>query len=238
MSIKRDWSARAEKTMPGYYSEKLSAARLKRCYEIAPPRVQQYLEAEICFVCDLSEPMMDVLELGCGYGRVLSRLVGRAKRVVGIDTSVASLDLARKSIGADSTLHLAAMDAAALAFGEESFDKVVCIQNGISAFAVERSRLIAEAVRVTRPGGRALFSSYAESFWSDRIDWFRIQAAEGLLGEIVEEASGDGVIVCSDGFHATTVDPEEFACLTKDLDASVRMVEVDGSSLFCVIEKD
>ncbi len=30
-----------------YYSQRLSARRLKRVYDIAPLRVQQYLEAEI-----------------------------------------------------------------------------------------------------------------------------------------------------------------------------------------------
>jgi hypothetical protein len=30
-----------------YYSEKLSAERLKKCYDIAPSRVRQYLDAEI-----------------------------------------------------------------------------------------------------------------------------------------------------------------------------------------------
>ncbi len=30
-----------------YYEEKLSAERLKKAYTIAPPRVKQYLEAEV-----------------------------------------------------------------------------------------------------------------------------------------------------------------------------------------------
>ena len=33
--------------MGDYYSEKLSAERLRRVYEIAPPRVRQYLRADI-----------------------------------------------------------------------------------------------------------------------------------------------------------------------------------------------
>jgi cyclopropane fatty-acyl-phospholipid synthase-like methyltransferase len=53
----------------GYYAEKLSAKRLQRCYEIASPRVQQYLEAEIEHVIGHLKPTDTVLELGCGYGR-------------------------------------------------------------------------------------------------------------------------------------------------------------------------
>jgi len=38
--------------MQAYYSQKLSADHLRRCYEIAPLRVKRYLEAEIEFVLD------------------------------------------------------------------------------------------------------------------------------------------------------------------------------------------
>jgi len=55
------------------------------------------------------------------------------------------------------------------------------------------------------------------------------------LGEIDYEKTKDGVIACKDGFTATTVSPDEFSKLTKEINAGVRVVEVDGSSLFCEI---
>ena len=58
----------------------------------------------------------------------------------------------------------------------------------------------------------------------------------GLLREIDYDASGDGVVVCKDGFRATTVSPREFMRMTDDLDAEISLVEVDGSSLFCEIQ--
>lgn len=221
--------------MSGYYEEKLAADRLRRCYQIAPDRVKQYLDAEIEFVKERLTPGSVVLELGCGYGRVLAPLIGVPRTVVGIDTSIASLDLARKEVGSAASCQLSVMDAVTLGFCDGQFDLVICIQNGISAFHVDKRMLIEEAVRVTRCAGTVLFSSYLESFWGHRIEWFRIQAEHGLLGEIDEEASGDGVVVCKDGFRATTVSPKKFADLTKGLDATVTMIEVDRSSLFCEI---
>ncbi|MCK5302998.1 MAG: methyltransferase domain-containing protein, partial [Candidatus Thorarchaeota archaeon] len=79
-----------------YYSDSLSAERLRRCYEIAPPRVARYLEAEIEHVLAKIKSSDTVLELGCGYGRVIGRLLGKARKVVGIDTSKASLEQAKK----------------------------------------------------------------------------------------------------------------------------------------------
>jgi 2-polyprenyl-6-hydroxyphenyl methylase/3-demethylubiquinone-9 3-methyltransferase len=81
----------------------------------------------------------------------------------------------------------------------------------------------------------ALFSTYAERFWDDRLEWFELQAQAGLLGEIDYDKTGDGVIACKDGFTATTVRPSAFLSLTRGLGAEVRLVEIDESSLFCEI---
>ncbi len=221
--------------MSGYYAEKLSAERLKRCYEIAPPRIKQYLEAEIEYVLNKLKVTDRVLELGCGYGRVLQRLLKKSQKVAGIDTSYGSLLMAREFIGNISSCHLIEMDAAELGFRKNCFDAVVCIQNGISAFAVNQRKLVEESVRVTRPGRIVLFSSYSEHFWKDRLDWFRLQAEQGFIGEIDEAATGKGVIVCKDGFKASTVGPDDFAALTSGLLCKTEIIEVDRSSIFCEI---
>jgi ubiquinone/menaquinone biosynthesis C-methylase UbiE len=219
--------------MTDYYSDRLSAERLRRCYEIAPPRVRQYLEAEIEYVAGRIRPGETVLELGCGYGRVMPKLVGKAGLLVGIDTSRSSLQLGRRLLGKMPNCRLLRMNAISLGFRDDVFDVVFCIQNGISAFHVDQRTLIAEAVRVTRPGGRVLFSSYSADFWEDRLEWFQLQADHGLLGEIDRTATGNGVIVCKDGFTATTIGPDEFIALTSGLGVRVEIEEVDESSIFC-----
>jgi 2-polyprenyl-6-hydroxyphenyl methylase/3-demethylubiquinone-9 3-methyltransferase len=130
---------------------------------------------------------------------------------------------------------LALMDAVRLAFPPATFDLVCCIQNGISAFRVDQRALLAAAVDVTRPGGRVLFSSYAEAFWDHRLAWFRLQAREGLLGEVDEVATGRGVIVCKDGFRATTVTPDQFRSLSRGLGRQATVDVVADASVFCEI---
>ena len=127
------------------------------------------------------------------------------------------------------------MNAVKLGLSDRRFDVVVCIQNGIAAFNVDRQQLIKEAMRVTRPCGMVLFSSYSERFWKDRLEWFRIQSQHGLIGEIDDDATGGGVIVCRDGFKASTVSPDDFVSLTSNLKINPIITEVDGSSLFCEI---
>ena len=223
--------------MSGYYSDKLSAEQLRHCYEIAPPRVQQYLDAEIAHIRTRIKPGYSILELGCGYGRVLRELTDPGHMTVGIDTSTANFRLAIGFLRGSSNWHLCQMNAMELGFQNHAFNLVACIQNGISAFKVDQRRLIAEAIRVTRPGGLVLFSTYSPRFWQARLEWFQLQADAGLLGTIDTDATGDGTIVCKDGFKATTVPPDEFASLTAGFtNASVRITEVDQSSLFCEIQ--
>jgi SAM-dependent methyltransferase len=223
--------------MAGYYVKKLAAQRLRKCYEIAPPRTRQYLRAEMDFALSRVRPGDVVLDLGCGYGRTLPELAARAGFVVGIDNSPANIELAERLSKKIANAAVKEMDAVALLFPDNTFDAVICIQNGISAFHADRETLLAEALRVCRPHGTMLFSTYAETFWPHRLEWFRLQAAAGLLGEIDEEKTGAGIIVCKDGFTASTVSAEDFRRLAAGLSATVILTEIDGSSLFCELKK-
>ncbi len=217
------------------YYDVLAAERLRRCYELAPPEVQDYLDAEIAFISEALAPGMRILELGCGYGRVLTALAGRGVRRVGMDLSLSSLALARRERRDREDVALVRMDVTDLAFLPAAFDLVYCPQNGISAFHCDPRSLIASSLDLVAPGGKALFFSYADAFWPHRLAWFRIQAAHGLIGEIDEGATGDAVIVCRDGFTATTVSPDRFAELTRGLGASVQVSVLHDASVVCSI---
>jgi len=221
--------------MEEYYSTKLSAERLKRCYDIAPERTKQYLESEIRYVLSHVDSSDTVLELGCGYGRLLSRIAGRCRMLVGIDTSYDSLRMGMETLSDHGTIHLFQMDAGRLGLSSKSFDVTMCIQNGISAFRLDPLVLVSEAIRVTRSGGLCLFSSYSDKFWDARLEWFRVQSEEGLLGEIDWDLTKEGEIICKDGFKATTYGPGDFMRVAEVLEVRAALVEIDESSLFCLI---
>jgi ubiquinone/menaquinone biosynthesis C-methylase UbiE len=224
--------------MTGYYNDKLAAARLRQCYDLAPERTKQYLRAEMDFILSRVKPGDIVLDLGCGYGRTLPELAAKGGSVVGIDNAAASIAMARQAVKEISNITVKEMDADRLLFTDNLFDTVVCIQNGISAFHCDQKNLLREALRVTKPGGLALFSTYAEKFWEHRLEWFKLQAAAGLLGEIDWEKTANGIIVCRDGFTASTVSAEDFRLLAAGLPASITLTEVDESSLFCELLKN
>ncbi len=223
--------------MHNYYDKNLSAERLRKVYEVAPPRTRQYLQAEIDFVLDNLSCDDSVLELGCGYGRVLKSLAGKAKMVFGIDNSQANITDARDYLRDYKNILLFRMNAIELGFGNEVFDKVICIQNGISAFHVDPLKLMGESIRVAKNGGLILFSSYSEKFWEHRLRWFEIQSELGLVGEIDWEKTKNGILACKDGFSATTYGPGEFDELATQLGRGHEIHEIDESSLFCLMHK-
>jgi ubiquinone/menaquinone biosynthesis C-methylase UbiE len=219
-----------------YYDERLAGERLKKIYDLSTPRIRQYLDSEMAFALGRINPGALVLDLGCGYGRAIPQLAQKAARIIGIDNSFGDLVYGVEYLKTISNYDFLCMNASELGFKPQTFDTVICIQNGISAFHVDQKILIKEAVRVCKTGGAAIFSTYSTKFWESRMEWFKLQSEAGLLGEIDKEKTTDGVIVCKDGFTATTVSAERFLELTRDLSVKTEITEIDDSSLFCVIQ--
>ncbi|HYA70749.1 MAG TPA: class I SAM-dependent methyltransferase [Thermoplasmata archaeon] len=223
--------------MGGYYRDHLLGSDLQRVYEIASPRIRQYLRAEIQHVVERVRGSGRVLELGCGYGRVLGEIAPHVGRAIGVDIARENLRAAQSHLRALPNCDLVLMDAVALGFPDAELDATICVQNGISAFRVDPLRLVAEAIRVTKEGGRILFSTYSSRIWADRLEWFRSQANAGLVGAIDESQTREGIIVCRDGLRLTTASPDVLRALFADLGQSARVYEIDDSSVFVEVTK-
>jgi SAM-dependent methyltransferase len=89
------------------------------------------------------------LDLGCGTGLYADVLAATGRTVVGIDRSADQLRIARGRIR-----HLVRADAAAIPFADGTFTTVVAMW--ISTDVDDFAPVLAEAVRVLRPGGLLL----------------------------------------------------------------------------------
>jgi 2-polyprenyl-6-hydroxyphenyl methylase/3-demethylubiquinone-9 3-methyltransferase len=220
--------------MNRYYSDTLAARNLERCYKIAPDRIRQYLDAEIDFVRRIINPSDRIVELGCGYGRVLKEFLEITPNIVGLDTSFGSLLYGKPDVMEAKPVQLVQMDAGMTALQNDVFDVVICIQNGISAFKMDPKTLVEESLRIAVPGGKCLFSTYSDRIWEERLHWFELQAKEKLLGEIDRAKTRRGTIVCKDGFVASTFTETDFNNIACELSVSCETIEVDSSSLFAI----
>ena len=117
-----------------------------------------------------------VLEIGCGIGTDLVRFAQGGARVTGIDLAQTSIDLARQNfalhgVAADD---LQVADGAALPFDQASFDVVYA--HGVVQYAADAPALVAEARRVLRPDGVAIFMVY------NRVSWLQAMSTVMKVG--------------------------------------------------------
>lgn len=221
--------------MNNYYAEKLNSQGLFRVYETTIPRVQQYLDSEITYVKERLSNADSVLELGAGYGRIIKQLAPYCAAITGMDISEESVELGKEYLKDYPNAGMIAMDIHEMSF-DQPFNVVLCLQNGLSAMR-GTPEVIKRILNVIAPGGTVYFSTYSANFWDWRVKWFEEQADKGLLGEIDYSQTKDGVIVCKDGFRATTQTQEDYRKIGERCGHPYEIQEVDGSSLFLIIHK-
>ena len=121
---------------------------------------------------------------------------------------------------------LSRMNAVKLGFCNGVFDCVVCSQNGISAFHVDQQALVSESVRMAKAG--AAFFSQVTRKGSGRIDSNGLNFSQRRDSwEKSTTRRQRTVSSYARTASATMVSSDHFLALTAQLDADVRIVEVD-----------
>ncbi|GKX30755.1 hypothetical protein SH1V18_32350 [Vallitalea longa] len=219
-----------------YYEQKLNSANLFKVYDTDIPRVKQYLDAEISFVKDNLTGSERVLELGAGYGRIVKEIASNCKSIVGIDISKENVSLSKEYLKDTPNAEIINMDIHNITL-EEKFDTIICLQNGLSAMNITSNELIKKILQLVVDGGKIYFSTYSEKFWYHRLRWFEEQAEKSLLGKIDYDKTKDGVIICKDGFKATTYTMNDLNEIGALSGYDYYVEEIDKSSVFLVIHK-
>ena len=105
-----------------------------------------------------------LLEVGCGLGIDLVRFARAGAAVTGIDLAPVSIGLARQYFEQNSlAADLRVMDGQALEFADDSYDVVYA--HGVLQYTADAPKMIAEIVRVLRPGGEAIVMVYNKYSW-------------------------------------------------------------------------
>jgi ArsR family transcriptional regulator len=135
----------------------LERLRALRDYEDAEPATPADRSLHRALVeLTVARPLGDLLDIGCGQGRLLKLLASRAKRVVGVDIDANARRLARaEMLLADlpnCTLRHGEMGA--LPFADHEFDTIIL--DDVLGGADQPVKVLEEAQRLLRPGGRML----------------------------------------------------------------------------------
>jgi len=127
-----------------------------------------------------------LLEIGCGIGTDLVRFARAGARTLGVDLSMTAVGLARRNFevhALDGAGRVVVGDGARLPLADASVD--VVYGHGVLQYAADPAAIVAEAHRVLRPGGEAIFMVY------NRISW--LMAMAKLTGVGLEHADAPGL---------------------------------------------
>lgn len=124
----------------------------------------------------VSHSLSDLLDIGCGQGRLLKLLASRAHRVVGVDTDPDARRLARAEmlLAGLPNCTLRQGDMYSLPFPDHEFDTIIL--DDVLMTAERPEKAVAEALRLLRPGGRILLLASVASHDIDALkkkytDW-------------------------------------------------------------------
>jgi ubiquinone/menaquinone biosynthesis C-methylase UbiE len=153
-------------------------------------------------------PGEQVLDVGCGDGIFTGPAAVIAGAAVGLDRSAEMLAAAARRHTDQSGIRWVHGDATALPFPNESFDVVLAVT--VMCFAAAPERIVKEAARVLRPGGRLVIgelgrhSSWAlvrrlralrpGSPWSDARFFSRNELQRLLEGAGLRDVTAEGAV--------------------------------------------
>jgi SAM-dependent methyltransferase len=152
-----------------------------------------------------------LLEIGCGIGTDLVRFARGGAHVVGVELSETAVRLARANLelhGCAGARRLLLGDGAGLPVADASVDVVYA--HGVLQYAADPRGIVAEARRILRPGGTAIFMVY------NRMSW--LMALSKVMKVPLEHADAPGLTFYTisefrqllDGFSDVRIFPERF----------------------------
>jgi ubiquinone/menaquinone biosynthesis C-methylase UbiE len=151
----------------------LAKRRVRAEYDALAPHYERrwsgYIAASVEETLKRAQPLQGerVLDVGCGTGVLLERLVDRYpdSQLTGVDLSPAMVAQARRRLPERVTLDVA--DAEALPFPDHSFDLVFSVSSFHFWPAPELA--LADLRRVLRPGGRLVITDWCDEYLACRI---------------------------------------------------------------------
>lgn len=165
--VRRFWEAEpcgsavatAPEGTPAYYSQ-IEARR----YELEP-FIHRFAKFE-------TTTGQHVLEIGVGAGTDHVQFARAGADLQGIDLTERGVEIVRRRLALEElSSDLRVADAEALPFSDDSFD--VVYSWGVLHHTPDTRRAMAEAVRVTRPGGRVCIMVYSRHAWVSYGLWLR-----------------------------------------------------------------
>lgn len=172
-----------------------------------------------------------VLEVGCGFGRVLEWVPAGVK-YAGVDISIHYLQEARtRNPGPDWICG----DATRLPFAGGSFDAVFCVQNTLGNMEGIEEKVLSEMRRVCCRRGRLILSVYSEDSFETRRLWYDRLVDAGIFRRIWLDPKRPRITRSDTGWSSRCFDRDEVRHFLQGA-SSIGITKLGSFLYFCVAE--
>lgn len=150
-----------------------------------------------------------ILEVGCGAGIDLVHFARGGAIVTGVDLSETAVDLAKKNFSQRKlTGDLRVMNGEALEFPDDAFDVVYA--HGVIQYTADAQKLVNEARRVLKPGGKFIAMVYNRKGWLNVMSKVFSVGLEHEDAPVLEKYSIGEFKQMMSGFSHVKIVPERF----------------------------
>ncbi len=129
----------------------------------------------------VTEPGMNILDIGCGTGSLLKLYQEARCKVTGIDSSPSMLNICERKLDGLGEIHFG--NASNLPFSDESFDLVLSVITIHEMSPEVRSSVMKEAKRVLKKSGRFIIYDY--NVGKTKFPQIILHRAESIFFEIL-----------------------------------------------------
>jgi 2-polyprenyl-6-hydroxyphenyl methylase/3-demethylubiquinone-9 3-methyltransferase len=185
----------------------------------APKLIQEFLDGEIEFISTHIKQGNSILEIGCGYGRLLKILAKKSEKLVGIDFSRRMVELSKQNLKDEKNVKIELMEADKLEFSDNSFDYVVCLDNSFGNMPKIELGVLKEMKRVCKNQGEIIISVFSENAKEVQKENYRRIG----LAEIQDDGKA---IHTAEGFYSRQFTKEELKSLFEKAGLNCEIIKI------------
>lgn len=130
-----------------------------------PEALLRYLEREediLRGVMSVARPK-NLLEGGCGEGRIIELIKNQTPCIEGVDYANKAVEDCQKKFSQDKNVHICQADLHKLSYANESYDMVILAYNTLGNIEHGRDDVLFEVTRVLKPLGLLYVSVYSDT---------------------------------------------------------------------------
>lgn len=131
--------------------------------DVPPKILQRFFTGDIAYIKNRLHKNKVTLEVGCGFGRLLTHLSAVSKKVTGIDFCKSQIKKSGEMTKELANVKTKLMRAERMSFKNNSFDQALCLNNSLGNMPGIETRVIQEMKRVTKSGGKIIIRVFADN---------------------------------------------------------------------------